>query len=185
MVKITNRFMINSEQFVKTHYGASGWRNLLPTLEKQTQNYYDKKIDPKEYVDFTMVSDVLKAVERQFAEKSPSVLFDLGLHNSEKDLSATQKLVMRFISVEWVLKLAAILWKQRVVNGGTISIERRGEGNVLAKVKDFETPTSQWWKYLAGWFCCAIRFSGGKNVKVEWIRGGDGKTPAEFDAKWE
>ena len=186
MIKITNRFMINSQEFVRSRYGPEGWKDVHGRLELNTRLVFDYHVEPKGLVEFSKVDDVLKAIDQAFSSKTPNVLFDLGFNNSEKDLSATQKFLMKILSVEWVLRIAAILWKQRVVDGGTITIKRLGRGQVRARVSDFSTPTREWWNYLTGWFTCAITFSGGQNVRVKWTGGGESPDdPADFDARWD
>ncbi len=186
MVQITNRFMIASEVFVKKWYGQQAWHDVCATFEPSTNAIFKSKINPKKNVDFMHVAAVLKGVGDVLTPKNEKVLVDLGFHNSEFDLSATQRLLMKIISVEWVLKTAAILWKQRVINGGTIQIKSQGKGHVHATVRDFAEPMPQWWTYLGGWFACAITFSGGRNVDVQWTGGGSTpQDPAEYDARWQ
>ncbi len=186
MVRITNRFMISSKKFVQGRFGAIRWKAFVDELQPETARCFEGKMNPKEDVDFDRVADVLETVERMFKEDREDILFLLGLHNSEDDLSVTQKLLMKLLSVERILKIAALLWKQRVKNGGEILIERKSRGHVLATVRNFGQPIPQWWDYLTGWFTTAISFAGGKNVKVDWVRGGETRAnPAEFSAMWD
>lgn len=186
MVRITNSFMISSEKFVRSRFGRLLWDNLKKSMPPKTAEIFDRKIKPKGDVSFEHVAALLETVEKELKKHNPDVLFELGRFNSEEDLSVTQKLIMKIISVEWVLKVAAILWRQRVINGGVIVILKRGEGKVEAQVREFPQPMDQWWHYLAGWFTTAIAFSGGKNVKVEWVSGGDApENPAIFCAHWD
>ncbi|RJO64814.1 MAG: hypothetical protein C4523_17420 [Myxococcales bacterium] len=186
MVQITNRFMISSEKFVRNRYGRASWDEAREEMTPATRADFDRKLDPKGLADFDKVADVLRAIEKTLGPRVANVLFELGLHNSEDDLSVTQKLVMRLISVEWVLRAAALLWGQRIKNGGRIEIRREGKGHVKATVFDFPEPVAEWWRYLSGWFTCAIRFSGGQDVRVVWEGGGDTPTsPTRFDAQWK
>lgn len=186
MVRITNRFLLGTEKFVRERFGVKGWDALLARVGPETRAVYHMPIQPKGTVSFDHVSNLLVGVEAEFAAAEPRVLFQLGLHNSSEDLSATQRLLMKLISVEWVLKAAAMLWKQRVINGGTMDIERQGKNHVLARVTGFAQPTPQWWNYLTGWFTTAIEYSGGTRVQVKWLGGGSKPAdPARFDARWE
>jgi hypothetical protein len=186
MVRITNRFLISTEKFLRSRFGAGTWEKFLGSLPTETRNIYHFPINPKGNVGFDHVGNILRVVEEEYKSKVPKILYELGLHNSADDLSATQRLLMKLISVEWVLKAAALLWKQRVINGGTMQIEHRAKGHVHARVTGFEQPTPQWWEYLTGWFTSAIQFSGGTEVKVQWLGGGSKPTdPADFDARWQ
>ncbi len=182
---ITNRFMIHTEQFVRDKFGAESWENVLSAMPHETSILYRTTLNPKGATEFDHIQQVLEAVEKVLVETSPTVLYDLGLWNSEHDLTSTQRLLMKLISVSWVLKTAAVLWKQRVKNGGTIHISTLGKGHVKAEVRNFSKPSSQWWSYLAGWFACAITFSGGDKASVRWTGGGERSSkPALFDARW-
>jgi hypothetical protein len=185
MILITNRFLINTREFVDKRFGPAAWAEVLARLLPTTRKVYAGRVDPKGTVAFSAVADILKAVKALFEARDPDVLPELGAWNGEQDLSATQRLVMKLLSVEWVLRMAAILWSQRVKGGGTLHIERAAPGHVYASVRDFSMPEPEWWTYLSGWFTCAIRFSGGRNVTVDWIEGGERPdAPARFDARW-
>jgi len=185
MVRVTNRFLISSKMFVKETYGQEVWNTLMETLQPATRNIFKAKINPKKDVGFDKVADLLVCVEKLLAKEHPDVLFELGLHNSADDLSATQKLFMKIISVEWVLKVAAMLWKQRVKNGGKMEIQTLGKGRVKAQIHKFQSPLDQWWRYLSGWFTCAIEFSGGKNVEVKLISASQSPDETtEYEASW-
>lgn len=185
MVRITNRFMISSQKFVRSRFGEKGWGTLRDSLPLSTRVLFDQTLNPKGTIEFDHVAELLRGVETHFSEKNPKILFELGLHNSEEDLSATQKVLMKLISVEWVLRIAAYLWKQRVIEGGTIEIDKVAANRIRARVIGFGQPIPQWWSYLSGWFTTAIQFSGGKNVKVEWVKGGKSQyDAAEYDASW-
>lgn len=185
MVSITNRFLISSRDYVWEHFGSGEWDRLLSERLPQTRASYDGRLDAGGTVLFPVVLDMLGGVAGRFAAKDPDVLFALGRYNSEKDLSGTQKLFMRLLNPEWVLKMAAILWGQRVINGGTFFVEKLARGHVRATIRDFSSPDDLWWRYLRGWFTCAIHFAGGRDVEVTWASGGQAPNdPAIYEAKW-
>ncbi len=185
MVRITMRFMVSTEKFVRARFSAEAWTQVRAALKPETSAIYDRSLSVKDTVEFTHVADMLATVDRVLGPRQKDVLFELGLFNSEEDLSATQRLIMKIISVEWVLKAAALLWGQRVKNGGRIEIKREAKGHVAAIVSEFPEPTREWWTYLAGWFTCAIRMSGGQDVAVEGKGGGASPAdPAIYDARW-
>lgn len=186
MVRVTNRFMISTEKFIKKRFDTEVWNKLMGTFAPTTQNIFNARINPKKDVGFDTVKDVLLCVEKLLADDHPNVMYELGLHNSADDLSATQKLFMKLISVEWVLKVAAMLWKQRVINGGTMEIQQLGKGRVKAIVHRFQNPLEQWWVYLTGWFTCAIQFSGGKHVEVKLLKQAESANDStEYEASWQ
>jgi hypothetical protein len=185
MVRITNRFLQSSRDFVWEQFGSGEWDRMLAARSPETRAAYDVRLDPKGSVAFPVVLDVLAGVAGKEDAQHPDVLYSLGFFNSEKDLSGTQKLVMRLLSPEWVLKMAAILWGQRVQNGGTFGVEVLSRGHVRATIRSFPSPDDLWWRYLRGWFTCAIHFSGGRDVDVRWVGGGKAPTdPAVYEAKW-
>ena len=185
MVRITNRFLTSSRDYVWENFGSGDWTRLLASRGADTRLAYDGRLDPKGSVAFPVVLDVLSGVRERQGERAPDVLFALGFYNSEKDLSGTQKLVMRLLSPEWVLKMASVLWGQRVQGGGTFHVQVLAKGHVRATVRDFPSPDALWWNYLRGWFNCAIHFAGGRDVEVTWTGGGTSPTDAAvYEARW-
>jgi len=185
MVRITNRFLISSRDYVWENFGSGEWDRLLASRSPDTRAVYDGRLDAAGTVRFPVVLDILGGVSERLAAKDPEVLFGMGRYNSEKDLSGTQKLVMRLLSPEWVLKMASLLWSQRVLEGGSFSVLKLAKGHVRATISGFPSPDELWWSYLRGWFTCAIHFAGGRDVDVMWV--GGGKTPddpAVYEARW-
>jgi hypothetical protein len=166
MPQISATAVLNTENFVVKYYGLRVWDNCLINMKTETRSLYDSRLDAREWVDFRLVIDMLKAVKKELGKKDKKVIVHLGEHNAEANLKLTQRIVMKIASVEFSLKMAARLWTGRVKSGGELEIKRTGNKQILSLLKDFPTPKHEWFEYLIGWFSKTIQLSGGRNVQV-------------------
>jgi hypothetical protein len=109
-----------------------------------------------------------------------------GMHDSAANLRPTQRLVMKILSVQWVLRMAAFLWAGRVRDGGTLDIAPVQKGRVKVTLSGFPKPEPEWLQYLVGWFRRTVELSGGRDVRVALEDGGTRPyEPAVYDVRWE
>ena len=164
MTRITETILINTRNFISNRHGGAAWQRVVERLDPQLQARYRGALSPKGWVDFPLVESLLAGVRDELVEQHQLVLFDLGLHNAEANLKLTQRIIMRVASVNFVLKMAALLWKGRVKDGGELAVHKQGRGAVRATLSRFPRPGPDWLEYLRGWFTRTIELAGGRNL---------------------
>jgi len=177
--------LTSTKLFVTKRYGSKKWDEVLGLMKEATQNQYKRHLTPKTWIDYDQVVDMLKAMKKTFGDDEPKILIELGKHNSEENLRVTQRIIMKILSVEWVLKMAARLWKGRVRDGGILIIQRKGKKHGMGILDKFPDPQPEWLEYLIGWFTRTIELSGGRNVKVELVKAGSKPfDSSEYELQW-
>ncbi len=183
MTGIQATAVMNTKVFVERRFGTARWRSLLEKVAPATRALFDRSLKTSDWVDYDQVVDLMRAVATL---EERDVLVSLGMHNSEANLRVTQRLVMKILSVQWVLRMAAFLWAGRVRDGGTLTVAPVEKGRVKVTLGGFPKPEPEWLQYLVGWFRRTVELSGGRDVRVA-LEGGGTKPyePATYDVRWE
>ena len=186
MTGIAATAITHTKQFIFERYGQGKWDEIAQNLELSTKELYQRDLNPRSWVDYDRVVDLLRSVKQIFGDEGAQVLYALGRHNGEANIRLTQHIIMKLDSVEHALQIAARLWKGRVRDGGTLKILRKARGHVKLVLADFPDPTLEWHEYLVGFFERTLELSGGQVVKVELAKSGTKPFDnTEFDIKWE
>lgn len=183
---ITEMMLISTERFVGRNYGAQAWGDVVGRLPEPARRIVDRSLSPKRRFEFPVAAEVLDSVVAVCNPDVPAqVLHALGMHNAEDDLGATEKLLMRALTIKLVLRIASMLWTSRVKNGGRMVVESRGRTAAAARIENPPDVADAWWTYLAGWFHRTIELAGGRDVTSSWTGGGSRPgEAASFEVAW-
>lgn len=185
MTGIAATAITSTKEFIIARFGIHKWEETVEKLELSTRELYQRDLNPRSWVDYDRVIDLLKTVKVSFDDEGHRILLELGRHNGETNIRLTQRIIMKLASVEHVLQIAAKLWKSRVRDGGSLRIVRCGRHHVKAVLTDFPDPRLEWHEYLVGWFIRTIELSGGRKVSVELAKSGSKPyETTEFDITW-
>jgi len=185
--RITEMMLISTRRFVTLRFGEEAWRGVLAATSEDTRRSFARPLSPKLRFDFPLGMDLLRAMlEALPQEDGDRLLHQLGMHNAEHDLGATEKLLMRALTIKIVLRIASLLWTSRVKDGGRMVILDRGRTAAGCRIESPPDVSVLWWKYLAGWFQRTIELAGGLQVASRWTGGGEQpRDAATFEVSWK
>jgi hypothetical protein len=186
--QIIELMLISTRKFVRRYHGDAGWQSVLERMAERHRAAFDRELVPSRRFDFALGADLLRAVAEAFGKDDggDEVMHRLGMHNAEEDLNATEKLLMRILTIKLVLKIASFLWTARVRQGGSMVVTDRGRKGAGCRIERPPDVSPHWWRYLAGWFHRTIELAGGRSVRARWTGGGGapGET-ATFEVDWD
>ena len=185
MTRVTEAIINNTRKFVCSRFGDQAWEVVLVKLSPRTRVYYDHGSNPRGWIEWSVMLDLLTAVAGALSSRDPNVMHQLGLYNAEANLRLTQKLMLKVLTIKMVMKIGAALWSGRIKDGGLFVVINRGPRAVMVRIDNPPAVSDLWWRYLAGWFERSIELAGGKNVSSEWTGGGDKPgVDATFEVTW-
>jgi hypothetical protein len=181
---IVASFFPETRAFIEQRFGAAGRERLGAALAGEAREKWNHP--PGEgWVDFALVGATLQTVREVFGGEDAAVVYALGRHNAEMNLAATERMLMKLISIKMVLKIASFLWGKRVKDGGELSVASTGPRSVRATLR-FPVAHADWFEYLRGWFVRTIELAGGRAVRATLEKPAErGYAASEYAVAWE
>ena len=175
-------------KYAKDHDTGGKWQALMDGLSPETRALIEKGIMINQWYPLTAYAELSRVIDRIYGAGDRKLIWTLGRYSADEALHGIYKMFYKVSSPDWVIKMAATVWKQ-YYDTGRVSIELepvpKGRSLVMT-VTDFDTPSPELWLSIGGWLHRTIELSGGKNVRVEMLGAGPASGPrAQYRVAWD
>jgi hypothetical protein len=128
------RFWLNER------FGEEGVSRVSANLSQEARKMFDNP-ESKEWYPEYLVKELYEVIDKEFGNTHPDAFKDYGSFNAERDAGGFLRYLMRFITMQVLLKRLGAFWKQynrgAKIEMGPISTAR-GKKEVVLSVQDYD-----------------------------------------------
>ena len=171
-------------RFVKERWGEQAWTQLVAGLDESHQARIAERILPHDWIEFSLFTDFIEAVDRTFGEGDLALCRELATYAADANLPTLYRIFYKLTSPSFILRKAAQLWDVHY-SSGKLVVEKMPDG-ALMRIEGFDTPHRTHCLSVMGWAHRSIELSGGKSVETEEVScRANGDASCEMRARWK
>lgn len=184
-IKCKGFAIISVLKFMEDNFGSESLIKFKDSASEEMRDFLSKKIISSDWYPFEKFVHLLEETDKIFGTSDFKVCKEIGKFNAKYELSTIHMIILKFISIEKILKLGSSLWG-RYFSCGNLDVEIISKGNAKAKIFNFNPISKAFCLELSGWMEKVVEVAGAKSAYVihkNCIL--DGKEFCEFDASWK
>lgn len=172
MAKVKGSTFVPRLNFMLSHDPGGYRERVMQQVPAACAQEIEKGMLTNQWYPLEWYVELNRAIDLVFGQGDMKLVWELGRVSADEALKGIYKVFYRVGSPEFIIKSAAVVWKQ-YYDCGQLQISNepcpRGK-KIRVAVKSFETPTEIIWMAVGGWIERTLELSGGRNVKIEISR---------------
>jgi hypothetical protein len=184
MAKLRGTTFINLKNFVKRHFGARGWENLLGHLSPEDRKEIEG-ILPIGWYDYNLRIRAVRIVISELGTTVPDILEQFGRFGAESDLGTITRAFLKLASPSYAIEKIGEYWS-RFHDYGNWKVVRNSDREVTGTLTDTPFDDELFCRELCGYMQRLLELVGAKNIKiVHNLCKGRGDAVCEFKGSWK
>lgn len=161
--------------FVEGRFGRGAWARVVESLDDATAADV-RLVVPVRWYDLGIQHRVLRAIDETLGEGDGALVDPIGRYEADQDLTVVHRMFMRLASPSYILEKSAEYW-DRFYDTGTWDVERLGEGQARATLRDVEPFDPLFARYLHAYIQRMFELTGARRLVSRYRVEGPGDAP--------
>ena len=172
--------------FVETRFGVEAHQRYRSSLSPQLRELLTSAEEPKGgWVDFELFVEATVLADRLFGKGDMSLAWEIGRFASRHGAGIWKRLLMRHVTPQTVVGMAAGLWSHHY-DGGRMVSRAFGSHGLHVEIIDWPAPHRAHCSSIAGWMDGSLEMGPRKNTLVRELScRALGARTCEFQLTWE
>jgi len=172
-------------KYIEENYGEEAFKNLKNKVRNELKEFLSIKIIPSEWYSFSNFVYLLEDIDKIFGTGDFKICKEIGKYNVRYELSTIHAILLKFITIEKILKTGSNLW-ERYFNCGNLKVEILEKGKAIVRIYNFNPISKAFCAELSGWMEEILKLAGAKSVFLNHSNCIlNGKESCEFEAVWK
>lgn len=163
--RVKGAAFVHTLDFIDARFGKLHRERVLARLSAADREIVGGLILPIGMYPLATLTRLLREMDAELGSGDLSLAIERGTWAATRDMKTTHRLLLKFMSPQWVIAKGTSLWKTYHTTGYW---ESSGEGNSGARavLHDLGVVDEAMCATLKGWIIGLLTMSGAKNVKV-------------------
>jgi hypothetical protein len=161
-------FFVGLKQFVIARFGEAGWQKLLMALPEPDRKPVATAVSIA-WMDVTLRTKALHALVDTLGEGNREICVLFGRFDGERDLTTTQKFVLRVVSPGYALEKSGQYWS-RFSDWGELAVDRPTKTQANATLRNSVVADELFCLHLVGYMTRFMELAGARDVKIAHTR---------------
>ncbi len=167
MSEVSGLAVVTIPKFIKERFGTEGWEQLLPNLEKNVKETFEKTILVNDWFDLDQfMIRPMQEVARLFYENEQEAALDLGKFSADFGLRGVLKVFVKMGSINYFVKRAASVIPN-YYRPAAMEVARNEKGFAEIRLTEFTNMHPIVEYRIQGWMQRAFEICGASESRVD------------------
>jgi hypothetical protein len=170
--------------FLEERFGPEAKERLLDALEPEDRALLDGIVLPITTYPLATFVRLLHAMDHVFGQGDRALIFERGQWAASRDLHTLRKIVLKLVTIPWLVTKASALWPQ-FHDSGHWEVHQTGPKTATAELRDLAIVDDALCASIGGWVSGLCSLTGSRAIVTHSACRGHGAPACVYDVRWE